>query len=400
MRRPALIVSTVLLLLTFATGCWNRRELNTLAIQLGTGIDKIGDQYQIAVQVVDPSEVAAAKSAATVRSPVVMYKATASSLFEAYRTLTVSSPRKIYGSHIRVLIIGESLARTGIDKVLDLLSRDPELRTDYYIMIARGTSAENVLKILTPLEKIPANKLFASLDTSSKAWAPTTAFTLDQLISQMVVEGQHPVLTGVVIKGDPKPGESQANVKQIEPSAYLKLSGLAVFKGARLVGWLNRDESKGYNILMDNIKSTAANLTCPDGGTIVLEILRSKTKVKGEVANDEPAIHVQMKSEANIAEVNCKIDLSDPMTIHNLEIQAAQKSIELMENSVKVMQTRYNSDIFGFGQVIYRSNPKYWSKKSGDWDSLFRQLQVKYKAEFLIRRTGTTGNSFVQDIKG
>ncbi|WP_256758933.1 Ger(x)C family spore germination protein [Cohnella sp. WQ 127256] len=400
MKRLAFILLFVLLIALFTTGCWNRRELNTLAIQLGTGIDKIGDQYKLSVQVVDPGEVAAAKSSSTERSPVVMYKATAPSLFEAYRTMTVNSPRKIYGSHIRVLIIGESLARDGIDKVLDLFSRDAENRTDYYIMIARGTTAESVLKILTPLEKIPANKLFASLDTSSKAWAPTTAFTLDKLISQMVTEGQHPVLTGVIIKGEPKLGETQTNIKQIEPSATLTLSDLAVFKGPRLIGWLNRDESKGYNIIMDNIRSTASNIACPNGGSITLELLRSKTKVKGKVISGEPTIHVQVKTEANIAEVNCKLDIQDPMTIKYLENQAMQKTIDLMKKSVKTAQTRYNSDIFGFGQAIYRSDPKYWSTASKHWEDLFSQLQVKYKVEFFIRRTGTTGNSFVQDIKG
>lgn len=117
------------------SGCWNRRELDTLGIQLGTAIDKVGNQYRVSVQVVIPSELSA-KAGGGGRSPVAMYEATAPTVFEAFRKLTETSSRKIYSAHIRVLIIGESLAREGIANVLDLLSRNPEARTDFYLMIA------------------------------------------------------------------------------------------------------------------------------------------------------------------------------------------------------------------------------------------------------------------------
>jgi len=400
MSRRILIATVCIVLLSSLTGCWNRRELNTLAIQLGTGIDKVGDEYRMSVQVVDPSQVTEARAASSGRSPVVMYKSTAPTLLAAFRSLTETSPRKIYGAHIRVLVLGESLARDGISKVLDLLSRDSEIRTDFYIMVARGTTAEKILKVLTPLEKIPANKLFSSLDVSEKVWAPTTTFTLDQLISQMVVEGQNPVLTGVKIKGDPNRGESPINVNEIDPPAHLSLSGLAVFKGPRLVGWLNREESKGYNIIMDNVKSTATTLSCPDGGTIALEIMRSKTKVKGKVVNGVPRILVQVKTEANVGEVNCGLDMNDPETIKWLEKEGTHKGIELMEKSVQAAQSRYSSDIFGFGQAIYRSHPKYWESIQKDWTERFKRLQVDYTVDYVIRKIGTANNSFIQDVKG
>ncbi|WP_239615991.1 Ger(x)C family spore germination protein [Cohnella mopanensis] len=388
-----------LLLLMVTTGCWNRRELNTLAIQLGTGIDKVGNQYRLSVQVVNPGQVAAGYNSATMRSPVTLYAATAPTLFEAFRKLTTLSPRKVYGAHIRVLILGESLAREGVDKVLDLLSRDAENRTDFYIMIARRNTAENTLKVLTLLEKIPSNKLYSSLDASSHAWAPTTAFTLDQLISQLVTEGLNPVLTGVQIQGDPRIGETPKNVEEIEPATRLVLSDLAVFHKARMIGWLNEQESRGYNLIMNNVKSTAASLTCPGGGKLTVEVLRNNTKIKGHVEDGEPSINIHIKTEANIAEVNCEIDLDNPVTIKKVEEQMKDTAFELMEKSVEAAQNRYKTDIFGFGQAIFRSNPKYWDQVSERWTEKFVRLKVNYSGVCLIRRSGTTGNTFLKDIK-
>jgi spore germination protein KC len=100
-------------------------------------------------------------------------------------------------------VISEELAREGITPILDGISRNHEMRTDFYIVIARGTTAENVLKILTPIEKIPSNKMFTTLEMSEKVWAPTVKVRLDALISDLQTEGKDPVLTGIQIKGDP-----------------------------------------------------------------------------------------------------------------------------------------------------------------------------------------------------
>lgn len=40
----------------FLSGCWDRRELDRLAIAVAVGIDKADDEYQVSAQVVVPSE--------------------------------------------------------------------------------------------------------------------------------------------------------------------------------------------------------------------------------------------------------------------------------------------------------------------------------------------------------
>jgi spore germination protein KC len=45
-----------------------------------------------------------------------------------------------------------------INEVLDLMIRGHELRTDYYIAIAKGRNAEDMLKVMTPLENYPLSR--------------------------------------------------------------------------------------------------------------------------------------------------------------------------------------------------------------------------------------------------
>ncbi|MDQ6420224.1 Ger(x)C family spore germination protein [Paenibacillus sp. LHD-117] len=398
MSRKWLLPLLLVVMLALVTGCWNRRELNTLGIAVGVGIDKAGDQFEVSAQVVDPDEVAS-KQGGGGRSPVVLYDARGASIFEAMRKMTKQSPRKIYLSHVRILVIGESLAREGIADVLDFLSRDHELRTDFFIIVAKHTKAKNILNVMTPMEKIPAVSLFNSLESSEKAWAPTRNTNLNELMSDLTSEGKQAILTGIELKGDKEAAGNKKNVEEIDSSGRLQYTGLAAFKGDKLVGWLSELESKTYNYLTGHVKSTVGILKCPNGGSIALEVIRSKQTIKGKLENGKPSIDVKLRIEANVAEVACRIDLTKTPTIEEIEQLANQRLQSFIEASVKKIQKKYKADIFGFGQAIHRSEPKLWKQIGKEWDAYFAKLPVNVKVDVNIRRLGTVNNSFIQEMK-
>ncbi|MGO4495527.1 Ger(x)C family spore germination protein [Paenibacillus sp. 2RAB27] len=398
MRRYVMVFVALFVTIGLLTGCWSRRELNDLAISVGMGFDKKDDQVQVTIQVVNPSEVASKKGGSGTTTPVSTFKATSKTIFESLRKITTQSPRKVYSSHLRMLVISEELAREGITPVLDGISRNHEMRSDFYIVIARGTTAENVLNVLTPIEKIPSNKLFSTLEMSEKVWAPTVKVKLDKLISDLQTEGKDPVLTGILIKGDPSKGSEKSNVYRTDPPTSLVYAGLALFENDKLVGWLNDKESKGYNYLINNVESTIGHIDCPKGGILALDVVRTKTKMKGKVENGKPQIMVDVFLEENVGEVQCKIDLLNPETIQNLEVLAQEDVKNILEATIQKAK-KYNVDIFGFGEAINRADPKYWNKNKESWKEQFSDLPVLVKTEVKIRRLGTVSDSLVQKTK-
>ncbi|NRD80107.1 Ger(x)C family spore germination protein [Bacillus sp. BRMEA1] len=397
MKRIFLMIS---ILTVFLTGCWNRRELNELGIALAMGFDKAKNgEIHVSVQVVDPGMISQQKGGGGQGAPVTIYSADGKTVFEAIRKMTKDSPRKIYPSHLRMLIISESLARDGIGNVLDLLSRDWELRSDFFIAIAKNMKAEQILRVSTPIEKIPANKMYQSLETSSNAWAPSRAVTLDDLIADIISKGKQPVLTGIYVKGDPKMSEALENIQEMDPKARLQYNSLAVLRFDKLIGWLTDDESKSYNKITNNLKSTVVNIKCPKGGKVAIQVIRSKAKIKGEFKNGNPRANVEIKMEGNVGEVACDIDLTKTGSITQLENAFNHYENTMIKNSIKKVQKSFHSDIFGFGEVIRRSNPDYWNKVAKDWDEHFAKLPVEVKVHMKIRRVGTVGNSFMELLR-
>ncbi|WP_078411763.1 Ger(x)C family spore germination protein [Priestia abyssalis] len=396
MKRKIIIVLVVLLV--FLTGCWNRRELNTLAIAVGMGIDKVDGQYVVSFQVVNPGEVAS-KAGGGEGATAVMFKEKGDTIFEALRKVTTISPRKIYVAHLRMVVIGEEAAKEGIGEILDFLSRDHELRTDFYLAVASDTKAENVLKILLPLEKIPSNKLFTALEVSEKVWAPTVSVTLDEFIANLIGEGINPALTGVKVIGSQEAGEKRTNMQEIDPEAQLQYEDIAVFKKDQLVGWLNEDESKGYTNIVDKLDSTVIQVPCSEGGKVGIEIMRATSKIKGRVKNGEAKVEVNIEAIGSVGDVECKsLDLMKSNTLKQLEKKTEKVMKEHSEAAIKKAK-ELETDIFGFGQAIYREDPAYWKKVKKNWNEVFVDIPAEVNIKVKIEGIGTVGNSVLREMK-
>lgn len=398
-RTMAFILVYVIIALLLSS-CWNRRELNDLAIAVAAGVDKVGDKYRLSVQTVVPGPVTS-KSGGSGEAPATLYTAEGDTFFEATRRMSQVSPRKIYFSHLRMFLIDEAMAREGMAKVLDLLSRDHEFRTDFYLAITRGTSAEETLKIMTPLEPIPANKLYNTLQNSEKSWSPSSAMTLDMFINQVTSAGKHPVLAGLRITGDPKIGVEKKNVENIYSPAQLQYTGLAVFKFDKLIGWLNEKDSRVYRMITGDLKSAVNYVPCRDGGKVVLETIRMESKLKGRLVDSRPELDIKVDLEGNVGSVECKgLDLHDPATIDLLEVEMEDKLTKTLHNVIDKVQTEHKVDIFGFGEAIRRSYPKAWRNMGSDWDErYFTSLKTHVIVNYKIRGTGTIYDSFLNDIK-
>lgn len=377
------------------SGCWDRRELNELAITMAIGIDKVDEGYQVTAQVVVPSEVA--MKASTGRTSVTLFQESGETVYEAIRKLTKDSPRKIYPGHLQMLVLGEELAKEGIGESLELLARDWELRSDFYVVIAKDLTAGEVLNVSTTLEAIPANKMFNTLKASEGAWAATNGINLDELIADLTSEGKEAVLTGILLNGDLEIGATKQNVESITPPAQIQYDELAVFKKDKLVGWLTEKESRGYNDIINAVENTVSVISCPKEGKATIEFINLKTEMKGKIIKGEPEVDINTKVRANVGELQCPIALNE-QTISEFEKITEKKIENTVNETIETLQQKYESDIFGFGSAIHRSNPKEWKKMKKHWDEEFPKLTTNVTVDVKINYTGTVGKSFLEEI--
>ncbi|MEI4902504.1 Ger(x)C family spore germination protein, partial [Klebsiella pneumoniae] len=81
------------------------------------------------------------------------------------------------------------------------LDRDPEFRTTTEMVVARGTSAENVVSALTNLDKLPVNKITKELKSTQNMLGENMSVNVDDFISGIISSGKEPILNGYKVEG-------------------------------------------------------------------------------------------------------------------------------------------------------------------------------------------------------
>lgn len=394
--KKAITIILLIFLIQILSGCWSKRELNELALVVALGVDLIDDEYAISVQVVDPSQISS-KQSSSGRAPVVTYHATGQTVFDAIRKILTLSPRKLYFAHLQMVVIGEKLAQNGISDTIDFLARDQEIRNDFTFIVSQEATAKDVLNVLTPIEKIPANKMLNSLRISQDAWGSTLAVDIEALLTKFSGEDQYPVLSAIEVHGDPKLGIDQTNIERIETPVILKFTGLALFKQDKLIGYLTEYESKSFNYLNDKIKSTIEIISCPADGQLTTEITQSKTKFKGLVADGKPKINVRIDIVQNVAEVKCDINLTETETIDFIN----KKTEESIKNNIKqvlnTLQKKYQADVLEFGEAIHRADAKEWDNMKSEWQTIYPELEIDVKVNVNTQGLGTMQNAKLKE---
>jgi len=387
-------ISAILIILPiiFLTGCWSSREINTLAIAVCIGIDKVGDDYLLTQQIINPKTIASKKP--TTEAPVILYSATGKDIFEALRKLTSECPRKIYASHLRMVILGEEVAKEGLQNFLDFFARDHEFRTDFYFVVAKGTTANNVLSTLTPIESIPGIEMYDSLKASEKSWAPSKAVRIIELINTIISDGKNPVLTGIELTDGENKSNSTDALKKSNQIKKPRYTGLGAFKKDKLVGWLDEEESKAYNYILGNVKSTVGYTNYGKDVKITFEVTNAKSAMEASLINGKPAIDVEISVKQNFGSVKGNFDVSKEENKKILNELSEKKIKSMCEKVVKKAQSELKTDIFGFGEVIHRKYPKQWKKMKDDWNVKFQDLPVNITVKIKTEKLGQITKSF------
>lgn len=374
----------ILITLTFLTGCYNYRELNDLAIVTAVSISKEKDNYNIAVQVVNPKK--DQDTSSSNEPDFIVYKSKGETLQAAFESLVKESPKRMYKTQMQILIIDEKMAKNNIKEVFEYLARDPEIRNEFNVLIGKS---DNILETLTPLDNLSSQNILDSLKASSKYLGNTNLLTFNELLSDYQNEKTEMAIP--VIKLTSQKNKDDKNTEKIlektTTTPAIVLDNISIFKDNKLIGYLSTKETVSYNFINNNITLTNIKKDYPNNKYIAYKILKSKSKL--EVTPKKHTITLTIKGNAEINEATYNIDLSKEKNIKKLEKSLNKRLEKMITSSFNSTRKKYNSDIYGFEDLYYKKDPKYYNKIKKDWDSKeFQKIKLKVKSNIKIVEQG------------
>ena len=386
--KKLLIIPLIFLL----TGCWNYRELNQLAITTGIAVDKENDNYKITIMIANSKK--SSSSDGSITPSAAVYDGTGQTIYEAFKDTSLSVSKQIYLSHIDVLVLSEEVAKNNLTDVIDFLFRYPQTRNNFYLVLAKDKKASDILKVTTPLETFPSQNLAKNLEITDKLQGFTYTVNFTDFTKSLVSEGISPVLPSVTIIGDTEEGNKEENIKQNEPTTYLKLDMLGIFKNDSFVAWAKPDESKGINIINNRIYILGVVVDYLDE-KIVTEITEMKTNFKVQ----DNKVTININTVGSIQEVNAKVNLYDPKTIDEIKNVNVDKIKEYVNKAINLAKIN-KTDIFGFGNLVYKNYPDTWQKIKNKWnDVYFPKIKVNVDTDIQLVSTGSLENTIRKEDK-
>ncbi|MDR6553798.1 Ger(x)C family spore germination protein [Paenibacillus qinlingensis] len=394
-----MILSFCCLLLT---GCWDRKELNQLAITSATALDWDGKVWTISYQVVIPQSIANPNTGGSPgqQAPVMVFSTSGGSIRGAVQQSSLEMPRSLFFAHNRVIVIGEEAAKEGISQLLDVYLRNSDSRETVGILITSG-EGRKILEQIVPLEKVPGaaiKNMIRNEDMNSSNFKQVSIY---QMMTTIASDAPYTLVPEITISGE---GENNtiAALKKTSFSNKLKLGRMAVFKKDKLAGWFTPSEEYGISWIRNTIKRTTLYFGCTKDSRDIkaaIRIDRNKTKMKYiRSSTGRLIMHVDVDTMGTINENACMNDLTQPKELQAFEGVVSAEITRLMTEAFQ-SAVKKNLDVFHFADKIHKHDPTFWKQIKPDWDEQFANLQFESEVRVKIARIGMSGQSFSKMIK-
>lgn len=413
MLNNTLVVFLMLIFIVFLPGCWDMKEMEQLGFVTLIGIDHYDDKDQLilTVGIDNVKAIQAVESGSSSKNQITIYQASAPTLFAALSRIQQIAKKSLFLSNIRTIVIGEEAARKNMREILSFLDRDRQLRRSSSVLITSGKAAD-VLSTIDSGGTSASETLFALIDVMQKTGVAFKTSLGDDLFEPLAISGIEPIATRVLTTSPPAklmiegqdgefgitrnvPGDQGTQGTVEQQKGQLRVSGMAVFRGLKFMGWLTEKESMGWGFIMGKVpQSTLVSSTSHKGTLpVTFHLTNGKSSIKYNLRNGKITANVTIKVQADLSQWDANEDLLKPGDIKGLEADLAEAVKSDAMASLKKAQRELKSDIFGFGFQLNKHDYREWNLHYMDrWPEIFPTLPINIKVIARIQNTGTVVN--------
>ena len=330
MRRITALLLAGLAALTL-TGCRRgpgllpyAREIEDMELMQTLGVDRAGEgQVEVTASSGsgDPAE-----GAATVVS------GQAGTISAAVLGMQGEGSSYLYFGHVGQLLLGEGLARQGVEPALDYILRDVETRLDTALYLVRGGTAGKA--ITAAGEDGSAADRLEALAEDAGLLAGSMPRTVKDALSDLYAQGA-------------------TFLPAVKADEALTAAGYGILKGDRLAGWAEGD-------------ADVVELPLDGGGVAALRVVGARTSVRPVMDGGAlTGLSLTCTLDANMAEGN--LDLRTEEVHASLEAALAQVEEARIRSALELAQ-ELDADYLGLLRRAALARP--WHKEALEGASL------------------------------
>lgn len=363
-----LVISLVL------CGCGNYSEIEDATLVSGLAVDKgEQDNYKVTVEIVNLNQGEGEQPSA------MLISGEGPTVYSALENINAATSKQLFFSHAKVIAISEEVAKEGLIDIIDVIVRDNELRITNDVVVAKECKAAQLFTAADSGNPIRSYEIAALLGNESNTVSVVPRVRVFELINIIGSSGVSAIL--------PAFGYWESDREN-----SLKVSGAAVFKEDKLVSFLDTKQSKIMSLLQGQTKEGIISqpIKTETKEYMTVKIFESKTDINHSRTEGKVVMNIDVNMVVGINELTVKENVMDEKGRNEL-IKKLENSIKSdIESLVYEMQAA-KTDVFGFGERIYKESPDLWEKlRKTDY---FPELEINTKVKVKLRGTGFIAKS-------
>lgn len=340
-------------LILFLGGCSDYKEVNEMAIISGIGLDYNENGFAVTLEVLN-EKVDKKDGKISTYTRTAQDKSIAIALEKAADLLS----HRAYYSHIKLVVISESVAKNHLQEIADFFIRSTYLRENFNIVVSKDISPEDVFLAKTEENPIASSSIITLLQTNAFA----SDYTIDKKF--------HIILQEILDFGK---DTSLSVINAVDNNFFI--DGMAVFDEYKMIDIFSNEDAILYNILRNEIRKPLFNLYY-EGDSFAIALYDIKSKIG--VTKDE--IKVDAVYRAKIMNNGPNFDIKNAEVLTALDEDFSKLLNEKLEAFIRKTQEA-NTDFLGLAHA-------YYVKSRDKNDELWQHAKISTNVKVVINKKG------------
>lgn len=285
--------------------------------------------------------------------------------------------KRIVSGQLRVVLIGEELAKKGLNEALHTLTMNSEISSSIYLAIVEG-DAKPLIEYKYENIKDIGQYIFQLIDHNVQ---------------------QHHAVSSTLHETDRdnlSPLHDFALPMVKREGEVIKISSVAFFKEGKMVGDLPADDAFYIMMIRDNLKTGTLQLALhgsplksAENNQDILQVAIDSIQTKQTqnlVDKTVPEFDLTIDMECRLLEIDSSVKTGDPKSLEELEKEIS-KELESQLSRIINYSQEINSDIFGFGEH-YKIEVRNTTIDAEKWHEMYPNMKVNVTVNTKILRSG------------
>lgn len=386
------------------TGCYDRQELEQQAFVTILGVDAapgglIDCTFRIALPTNPSSAGGGGKTPLAGAVPVTFR---AHSITEAMLLANSSVERTITFSHLTDIIFGKKVAEKGILPYIRPMVRFREFRRTTLFSVSSSTAREVIAEQKPMLESSTGRIADSIAMVGSRTGLYPTAHIHDLMSA---IENPHEDIIAPVfavndaVLSDPKAKEGITDpgvnyrVGQIRTVGGnpVETIGAAVFRGDKMVDYLDGQDCIFVNILRGGVRTTRFDFADPEEkAQNISAVMRREHEPRYNIMLNpkNTSVNIDLPIDVDITNVGSGVDYTQPIMHQRLESSLSQQLSDRLTKIINKLEIEDGTDCIPISKHIRSRFRTHQEFENFPWEKRMKTAQIAVHVTARVRRFG------------